>query len=324
MLLRILKSPRGAVAALLLAALLWGSAFPAIKRGYLLLDLAAESIPEVILFAGIRFFIAGMLLLAGAAVFRLGLRPSRKQLGALLLLGLIQTVFQYTTFYVGLAYTTGIKASVIVASGSFFLAAMSPWFFKNDRLDRWRVGGLLIGFLGVLLANLSKDTEGLQGGSWIGDVLILITGVCSAAASLLGKRLVQDLHPVVMNGFQITLGSLVLLAVSLPFAEVTLVAPNLEVTGITLYLALVTAIAFTVYYLVVKYHDLSRVAAYRFLIPVSGVVLSALLIPGERLSWELAGAAVLVALGIWTVNHPGKRATPGQQASLFGVFPRDK
>jgi len=310
----------------MVAALLWGSAFPAIKRGYVLLELAPESVPEVILFAGVRFFIAGVLLLMGAAIFRLGPLPSRRQLGALLILGLIQTVLQYSTFYVGLAYTTGVKASVIVASGSFFLAALSPFFFKDDKLDRWRIGGLVIGFLGVLLANLSRDTGGVLGGSWIGDLLILVTGICSAVASLLGKRLVQDLHPVVMNGFQITLGSIVLLAASLPFAEVTLSVPSLELTGLTAYLALVTAIAFTVYYLVVKYHDLSRVAAYRFLIPVSGVVLSALLIPGERLGWQLIGAALLVAIGIWTVNRP--RATDGSPqrplASIFGVFPRGR
>ncbi len=304
--LRLIKDPRGAVLVVLVAAVLWGSAFPAIKRGYLLLGIGSSAVSEVLAFAGVRFLLAGVLLLAGAAICRLGPRPTPRQLGGLLILGLIQTALQYTTFYLGMARTSGVKASVIVASGSFFLAGLSPLFYRDDRLDRWRVAGLVVGFSGVLLANLSRGGGGL-GGQWQGDALILVTGLCSAVASLLSKRLVRALHPVVVNGAQVTMGSLVLLAVSLPFVEARPGRLTLELGGLTLYLAGVTAVAFSLYYLVVKYHDLSRVAAYRFMIPVSGVILSALLIPGEALSWHLAVAAALVALGIWTVNRAGGR-----------------
>lgn len=301
---RLLKSPRGAVLVILVASVLWGSAFPAIKRGYALLDLSAETGWEVLAFAGVRFLLAGVLLLGGAAIFRLGPLPTRRQLPMLLALGLVQTTLQYTTFYIGLARTTGVKASVIVASGSFFLAGLSPVFYRDDRIDRARVIGLALGFLGVVLANQARGGGTSGTGQWVGDLLILGTGVCSAVASLLSKRLVQDLHPVVVNGVQVTFGSLVLLAMSLPFAEPPMAAPSGEVMALTLYLAVVTAVAFTLYYLVLKHHDLSRVAAYRFLIPISAVTLSALLIPGEELGWHLALAALLVAAGIWTVNRP--------------------
>jgi len=219
-------------------------------------------------------------------------------------LGLVQTTLQYTTFYLGMTRTTGVKASVIVASGSFFLAGLSPFFYREDRLDRWRVGGLIAGFLGVMLANLAKAHDQALGGQWVGDLLVLAAGLCSAVATLLSKRLVRDLHPVVVNGTQVTLGALVLLAISFSRAnwETSHLTP--ELAALTLYLAVVTAVAFTLYYLVVKFHDLSRVAAYRFMIPVSGVALSALLIPGEVLGWPLVPAAGLVAVGIWAVNRP--------------------
>jgi drug/metabolite transporter (DMT)-like permease len=301
--IRLLKEPRGAVLAIMMAALLWGSAFPAIKRGYVILGIVTGEVGPTLAFAGVRFLLAGTLLLAGATIFRLGPLPSRRHVPGLVALGLIQTTLQYSTFYLGMAYTTGVKASVIVASGSFFLAGLSPLFFRDDRLDRWRVGGLVVGFAGVLMANMARAGEVSLTGELIGDALILVTGLCSAVSSLLGKRLVRDLHPVTMNGVQITLGSTVLLAVSLPLIEVDTSRVSPELAGLTLYLALVTAVAFTLYYLVVKYHDLSRVAAYRFMIPVSGVVLSALLIPGESLGWNLVLAAVLVAVGVWAVNR---------------------
>lgn len=304
-----LKSPRGAVAAIVVAALLWGSAFPGIKRGYALLAIdPVQGAGDALAFAGVRFFIAGLLLLGGAWVFRLGVvvRSPNTQ-GRLLLLGLVQTTLQYTTFYIGMVYTTGVKASVIVASGSFFLAALSPFFYSDDRLNARRVLGLVVGFGGVVVANLARTgVEDLEV-QWLGDGLILITGLCSAMASLLSKKLVQDLHPVVVNGYQVTFGSVVLLCLASPFAELEVTAINLELVALTLYLAGVTATAFTLYYLVVKHHDLSRVAAYRFLIPLSGVTLSAALIPGESLQWSLALAAGLVGAGIWVVNRKTRR-----------------
>lgn len=303
--LALLKDPRGAVAAVLIASVLWGSAFPAIKRGYLLLELDPRGgVATALVFAGLRFLLAGALLLVGAAVFRLGLRVRPRQLAALALLGLIQTTLQYTTFYSGMIYTSAVKASIIVASGSFFLAALSPLVYRDDRLSPWRLLGLLVGFAGVVLANLSRASAADADLTLLGDGLILATGLCSATASLLSKRLVRDIHPVVVNGYQVTIGAIVLLLVATPLAETPPGTVGLEVVGLTFYLSVVTAVAFSLYYLVVKFHDLSRVAAYRFLIPVSGITLSSALVPGETLGPVLLVAGALVAFGIWSVNRP--------------------
>ena len=138
-----------------------------------------------------------------------------------------------------------------------------------------------------------------------GDGLILASGLCSAVASLLSKRIVQRVHPVVVNGYQLVLGATVMLVLSASRVGQLVEGITFGLAGLTLYLAAVTAVAFSLYYLVVKHHDLSKVATYRFLIPLSGVWLSALLIPGESLGWHLLFAAMLVALGIWSVNRRG-------------------
>lgn len=299
-----LKTPHGAVMTVFFAALLWGSAFPAIKRSYAILEITTEGgAGDAMLFAALRFLIAGMFLLVGSAVLRLGVVVRGRQLAVLALLGVIQTTLQYATFYVGMMYTTGVKASIIVASGSFFLAILSPYFYRDDRITTWRVIGLVLGFSGVVLANVERGAGPGSGIQWLGDGLILATGLCSALASLVSKKLVQKLHPAVVNGYQVTIGATLLLLVALPFARLPLTAVDGEVIGLTFYLAMVTSVAFTLYYVVVKHHDLSRVAAYRFMIPVSGIALSALLVPGESLGLSLAFAGVLVALGVWSVNR---------------------
>ncbi len=301
----IIRDPRGAVALIFVAALLWGSAFPAIKRGYLLLEIdPTQGAGAALLFAALRFLLAGALLLGGAAIFRLGVFPKKQQLLGLLVLGVVQTTFQYATFYLGMVYTTGVKAAIIVASGSFFMALLSPFVYRNDRLTVWRLFGLAIGFGGVVLANVVRAGERDAAIEWVGDGLILATGLCSAIASLLSKRLVQQVHPVVVNGYQVTLGAIVLSAIVAPFATAPTGHVSFEVAALTLYLAVVTAVAFTLYYVVLAHHDLSKVAVYRFLIPICATTLSAWLIPGESLGWSLAVAAVLVVSGIWCVNRP--------------------
>lgn len=84
--------------------LLWGSAYPAIKSGYDLFQIATDDIPSKIVFAGYRFLFAGGLLLLFALLQRKPIGRFRpRQFAQLTLLGLTQTSLQYLFFYIGLA-----------------------------------------------------------------------------------------------------------------------------------------------------------------------------------------------------------------------------
>ena len=116
------------VALALLCCLLWGSSYPAIKTGYEWFGIAAQDVPTKLVFAGWRFLWAGLALLALALLTRrqvwgLGLGAARQ----LVVLGLAQTTLQYVFFYVGLAYTTGVKGSIMNATGTFFSVLLAHW-----------------------------------------------------------------------------------------------------------------------------------------------------------------------------------------------------
>lgn len=101
--------------------LLWGSAYPAIKNGYEIFQIATDDLPGKIVFAGYRFVIAGALLLLFAILQGKPIgRLSRRQYTQLVVLGSTQTALQYVFFYIGLAYTTGVKGSIMNATGTFF------------------------------------------------------------------------------------------------------------------------------------------------------------------------------------------------------------
>ena len=126
--------------------LLWGSAYPAIKSGYELFQIATDDIPSKIVFAGYRFLFAGALLLLLAMAQRKPIaRLSARQFGQLTLLGLTQTSLQYIFFYIGLAFTTGVKGSIMNATGTFFSVLLAHFIYQNDRLSYNKTLGCILG-----------------------------------------------------------------------------------------------------------------------------------------------------------------------------------
>ena len=100
---------------------LWGSASPSIKIGYQLFGIGADDTPSRILFAGIRFAIAGLMVLAaGSAAAGRPLVPKRTSWRYVAALALCQTIIQYIFFYMGLAHTSGVRGSIVNAAGTFF------------------------------------------------------------------------------------------------------------------------------------------------------------------------------------------------------------
>ncbi len=156
-----------------LCCLLWGSSYPAIKSGYELFHIATDDIPSKVVFAGYRFLFAGALLLLFALAQRKPIgRLTTAQFGQLTILGLTQTTLQYTFFYIGLAFTTGVNGSIMNATGTFFSVLLAHFIYQNDKLSFNKALGCILGFVGVMLVNFHS---GLSDFSfvWHGDGFII-------------------------------------------------------------------------------------------------------------------------------------------------------
>lgn len=281
--------------------LLWGSAYPAIKSGYEIFQIAADDIPTKIVFAGYRFLFAGMLLLLLAMAQRKPVaRLSPRQFGQLTLLGLTQTSLQYIFFYIGLAFTTGVKGSIMNATGTFFSVLLAHFIYQNDKLSYNKTLGCILGFAGVMVVNFNSGLMDFSF-SLLGDGSVVLAAFILSAASLYGKRISQTVDPTVMTGYQLAIGGLALV-IGGYLSGGTLTCHGLSSVAILGYLTLLSSVAFALWSILLKYNRVGMIAPFNFLIPVSGSVLSAIFLGENILEWKYAIALVLVCSGIWWVN----------------------
>ncbi|QJU58165.1 DMT family transporter [Sphingomonas sp. AP4-R1] len=284
-----------------LACLLWGSAFPAVKYGYALLDIEAGETASQIVYAGWRFALAGALLLFVAAVTgQKPLLPRRWQLPQVFILGLFQTAIQYALFYIGVAHTTGARSSIMNSTGVFFSVILAHFIYKSDRLDAGRVLGCIAGFIGVAVVNLDGGLDSHF--SLRGEGFIALAAFMLAASSILGKHLSRAMNAAVMTGWQLLIGGVILtVAGHLLGGEVG--SWTTEAALLLAYLVMISSVSFSVWGFLLKHHPVGMIAPFKFLIPVFGILISALLLSEEVLRPTYFFALLLVCVGVWLVTR---------------------
>lgn len=301
-----LKKPFAAALAAMVCCMLWGSAFPFIKIGYKLFDIASDDAMSQILFAGIRFLFAGMLVIIfGSAVSKKVLVPKKESLPKVCLLSLFQTVLQYLFFYIGLANTSGTRGSIINSTSTFFALLFSCLIFKQEKLNIQKIIGCAIGFAGVVIVNISAGSQGSI--TLAGEGFILFSAISYAVSSVLIKQFSKDENPVVLSGYQFAIGGFIMIVSGLLFGgRLSLIS----IKGILmlLYLAFLSAAAYTLWGILLKYNDVSRIAVFGFMTPIFGCVFSVLFLSesfGDS-GLKTILSLILVSFGIIIVNKKTK------------------
>ena len=283
-----------------LCCLLWGSAFPAIRAGYSALSIDSADTFSILLFAGIRFLGAGILtIIIFSLVEKKPLVPRKNELSKISVLAVFQTILQYLFFYLGLAFTSGSRASIVNSTSVFFAIMISSLLFRQEKLTAPKIIGSVVGFAGVILVSLDAFKSG---GSLLGEGFILLSSVSYAFSSVFMKRYSVDSNPAMLSGCQFILGGAVMIITGLLFGgRITTV--SLSGALITVYLMLVSAVAYSLWSILLKHNPVSKIAVCGFLTPIFGFVLSLLFDSSSRASGILAVPALVLAVaGIIIVN----------------------
>lgn len=302
----ILENPKMVLPSAMLCCLLWGSAFPLVKIGFSWLNISSEDIPTEILYAGLRFTLAGVIaIIITSLISGKFLRPTMKSLPKVFSLSMFQTILQYLFFYIGLSNTSGVKASVIEAMNVFVALIVSCLIFRMEKITAAKIIGSVIGFAGVVIINVSKGD--LAGGLTLkGEGFILISTVAYAFSSVLMKHWSNKENPMMMSAWQFLLGGIIMSILGFALGG-RISGFDLRSVLLLIYLASLSAIAYSLWASLLKYYPVSRIAVYGFMNPVFGFILSAFLLgESEAFGLKSIAALVLVCLGIYIVNYTKK------------------
>lgn len=285
-----------------ICSFLWGSAFPFIKIGYSLFVIPSDDTGTQILFAGIRFTIAGILaVIIGSISNRKLLIPEKRDIAPVCILSLFQTILQYFFFYIGMANTSGVKGSVIIGANVFIVMLIAVFVFRTEKLTLKAVIGCITGFAGIILINLNGLTEGTM--KLTGEGFVLLSTVAYAFSSCIMKNYSKKHNTVLLSAYQFIFGGIVMIAGGLIMnGKITVVTP--KGIAVLIYLSFISAVAYSLWSMLLKYNDVSKVSVFGFMNPMFGFILSAILLNEKSEVGGLRGiiAICLVCLGIFIVN----------------------
>ena len=284
----------------LTAAIAWGWAFPLIKVGFNAFGITPDMTGSKMLFAGIRFAAAGLIVLSVARSNGRSFRMSKRiNWRFILAFALMNTTLHYYFFYVGMSHSEGSRAAILNSLSTFLVVLLACVCFKSDRLTVRKMIGCAAGFSGILALNLGGAESGLF--TWMGDGMIILNALCSAISALMTRGMSRRVDVFVGTGYSLSIGGLLLI---LPGLALGGSLPHINLLGIVCLLLLIaiSALGFALYNKLLSCNPVGKVAIYNSLIPIVGAVTSCLCL-GETFHLKYALAGGLAALGIYIINR---------------------
>lgn len=250
--------------------------------------------------ASIRFFIAAPLLLIatylwkGREIFTF----DKKDIITFIILALTGVTFQYVIQVSAQNFTSATSASLLINTSVFFIMILSA-LFLNEKMTWIRIMGAIIGFIGVALL-ITKGSLSLDlNENAIGDLMIIMCALLWSIYSIYGKKIATKYHPLALLNYIFILGTIGLV----PFYFLTPHLPiqNVPLTALAaiLFLAIFCSIiAYLVYNIALEKMDVSRVAVYIYFVPLSTIVLAAVIL-NETLTMASVAGGLMVLIGMY-------------------------
>ena len=182
----------------------------------------------------------------------------------------------------------------------FFAVLVASLIFRQEKLTVKKVVACILGFAGIVIVNL----DGLEFTmNFFGDAFVIFSAISLAFSSVLIKRFSKYEDPVVISGYQFIAGGLFMVAVGLIFGGRISFADPVGIL-VLLYLALLSAIAYALWGMLLKHNPVSKVSVFSFTTPIFGTILSEIMLTESSgvKPLNLIITLLLVSSGIFLLN----------------------
>lgn len=287
---------RQAWACFWLVGIIWGSSFLLIRIG------VAELQPMEIVFY--RTLIAAVGLNLVIFIRRVPIPTDWPTIRSIIIIGVGNVVAPFLLISWGEQTAPSGFAAVCQATAALFTLIVAHFTFADERINRRKILGLTVGFVGVaVLFSPELRTQDLTGSALVGGLAVVAASMFYATFTTFSRKLIQgQVQPIVMAGGTMLTAAGVsgLLSLAGGFTPLNTLSQN--VIGSVVILGIVnTFVAYLFYYFVVRELGAARASMVTYIIPPVGVTLGWIFL-GEQIGVTLVLGAALILSGIAIVN----------------------
>lgn len=282
---------------MLLVVAVWGLNFPIVKGAF-------TELPPFV-FNGLRFASATVLLLLVLRRLEGPWRVARADLPGLVLLGLIGHAGYQTLFMNGLARTTAGHSALLLALVPLFVGVLGVALGLERPSPRmW--AGLVIAFGGVFTLLQGRGGLAFDGGTLIGDLLMLAAALCWAAYTVLSRPLLRRISALRLTAVTLIPGLPAILVPAIPgLLRLDWAAVSPRAWAALAFSAIfAVVVSYVIWYASVQAVGSARTATFSYLIPVVALIAARVML-GEPLGSVQVGGGAVVLLGVWIAQREG-------------------
>jgi drug/metabolite transporter (DMT)-like permease len=274
----------------------WGATFLAMRVG-------VEVLPPFVL-ASARYVIAAPLLLGFAAILRLKIWPTRREMGRLAIIGMLMLGCGNTTVIWAEQYIPSGLAALLVASIPLYAALIEAVLQGGEGLPVRGWIGVFLGFAGMVFLLWPGLRNGLHGDTReiIVAAVTLAGALCWTVASVISRRSTIHIHGVATAGWQMVFGGLFNMGLMVVSRGYHGARWGMQAWGSIFYLVIFgSLITYTAYIYLLDNVAVSKVATYAFVNPVIAVILGAIFLHEHFVAVEYVGmGGILLAVFLVT------------------------
>lgn len=288
----------------IVACFLWATAFVGIKVGL--------QYTTPLQFAGIRFFISGLMIMPFIKGFSQKWKIAKKHWRIIVLVGFLQTTVVYALFYLGLDKLPASLGAMLIGSGPLFAALVAHLMTQNDKLTTRKTLIILLGLVGVAIISLNKENASAAYPLlWLGTILLLFNNVVGGLGNVIVSKYGKGLPPMVLSAMSLTFGGAILFIISVFFEGFEWKSYPVPYYLSLVWLSFLSAAAITIWFTLLKRPEVkvSNLNTWKFIVPVLGAILSWIILPDESPNLLAIVGMFIIALSLVLLNSKKIRET---------------
>jgi len=292
------------------AVLLWSTAFVGIKFGY-------QSGVKPFFFAGIRFFLSGLILWPLALYMNREInawKNLKDNIGFIFLIGILQIFILYAALYTGVFLVPASITAIVIGIQPLITSAGAHFFTENEKIVPRQWFALLLAVAGLVILSVSRNSAvnrsaAGSSGELTGIILLIFSMLTGSASSILVSVSKRRLSPLVLSSGQFTIGGLLLLLLSLITDGFPEFYPDRSFALSLVWLVFVSSSAISLWFwlLSTRKAKVGALSVWKFIIPVLGAVLGWVLFKDDTPDAGSAAGMIIIGVSLIIYFRPEKK-----------------